>query len=66
MKFPAARLDILIWVLIYGGLLSGGLGIALQRGGQAYGWGVVAGGAVAALLGAALVWVRSRMNESSP
>ena len=66
MKISTARLDVLIWVLIYGGLLAGSLGVALQRGGESYGWGLLAGSAVAVLLGVALVWVRSRTDEPAP
>ncbi len=63
MKLPAARVDVWIWVLIYGGLFGVILGLALGRDGAAFGWGIVAGGAVAALAGAVLVWVRSRMSD---
>ena len=51
----------LVWVLIYGGMLSCGLGIALSRDGQSYGWGVAAGGMVATIVGVVLIWVRSRL-----
>ena len=62
MKLPVVRVELLIWVLIYGGMLSCGLGIALSRGGgQGYGWGVAAAGMVAAIVGVVLIWVRSRL-----
>ena len=61
MKVSAGRIELLIWMLIYAGLLLGGLGIALSRGGQPFGWGVSAVGVVAAVTGVVLVWVRSRM-----
>jgi hypothetical protein len=63
LKLRVARVDVLVWVLVYGGLLAAGLGIALERDGQGFGWGVVGGGAAAALAGAALIWVRSRMSD---
>ena len=63
MKLPVARVELLIWVLIYGGMLSCGLGIALSRGGQGYGWGVAVAGIVAALVGVVLIWVRSRLVD---
>jgi hypothetical protein len=63
LKLRAARVDVLVWVLVYGGLLVAGLGIALERDGQDFGWGVVGGGAAAALAGAVLIWIRSRMSD---
>ncbi len=65
MSIPVARVEVLVWVLIYGGLLSAGLGIALERGGQGFGWGVAIGGATAALAGMVLIWIRSRMSDSA-
>ena len=64
MKLSAGRLDVLVWVLIYGGLLLCGLGIALARDGQPLGWSVTIGGAVAAFAGTLLIWVRSRMHDT--
>jgi hypothetical protein len=59
-----ARIESLIWVLVYGGLLGICLGFALQHGGQAFGWGLVGVGAAAVVSGVCLVWVRSRMGDS--
>jgi hypothetical protein len=56
------RLQQLIWVLIYGGLLTLVLGVSVQRTDDALGWSMVAGGAVLALLGAGLVFVRARLK----
>ena len=64
MKVSAGRVGALVWILIYGGLLLSGLGVALSREGQDYGWGVCAAGIAAALAGALLIWVRSRMAGS--
>jgi len=61
MPMSAAKLDVLIWVLIYGGLLSVCLGIFVRRSHDPIGWTLIVGGAVVALVGAFLVWVRSRM-----
>jgi hypothetical protein len=58
------RIGTLIWVLIYGGLFGVGLGIALERLGDSYGWTVIGAGMVAIAVGCVLVWVRSRMPES--
>jgi hypothetical protein len=65
LKLPVARVDVLIWVLIYGGMLSASLGLALGRDGAAFGWAIVVGGAAAALAGAVLIWVRSRMSDEA-
>ena len=65
MKLSAGRVELLIWVLIYGGMLGFGFGFALTRGGQSYGWGVCAVGVAAAIVGSLLIWVRSRMADRS-
>lgn len=56
----------LVWILIYGGLLAVGLGIALQQGGNAaLGWTLVTGGGVVAAVGVVLIWVRSRQKDDA-
>jgi hypothetical protein len=57
------RLHQLIWVLIYGGLLALVLGLSVERTNEALGWSMVIGGGSFALLGAVLVYVRSRFKE---
>lgn len=52
------------WVLIYGGLLSVGLGWSLQRQDNALGWAVVIGGLCATALGAVCIFVRSRLKDT--
>jgi hypothetical protein len=59
-----ARVEALIWMLIYGGLLAAGVGIALVRDGAPYGVGVVVAAAIVVAIGVALVWVRSRLHAS--
>jgi hypothetical protein len=59
-----AATDVLIWVLIYGGLLMVCLGVFVLRSAEGLGWSLIGLGAVAAVAGAALVVVRSRMKES--
>jgi len=57
-----ARLQALIWILIYGGLLTLILGLSVQRSDDAMGWSLVVGGGVVAAVGFALIYVRSRIN----
>ena len=57
-----ARLQALIWVLIYGGLLTLVLGLSVQRSDDAIGWSMVVAGGVVAAVGFALIYVRSRLN----
>ena len=57
------RLDRLIWICIYAGLLAMGLGLAVW--GDASGWSLtlVVGGAGAAVVGFALIGVRARRPD---
>ena len=57
-----ARLHTLIWVLIYGGLLIVVLGLSVQRTSDPIGWSMVVVGALLAVLGIGLIYVRSRMK----
>ncbi len=66
MKVTLARLEAMIWVLIYGGLILASIGIALRRRGEAYGWGLMGVGGVGVLLGVLLVWLRSRLADRAP
>ena len=56
------RLHKLIWVLIYGGLLTLVLGLATGRSDAALGWSLVLGGGLAAAVGVVLIAVRSRLK----
>ncbi len=58
-----ARLQALIWILIYAGLLTLVLGLSAARIDQAVGWSLVLAGGIAAAVGFFLIWVRSRMDE---
>ena len=59
---PTQRIEILTWVLIYGGLLGASLGwfVTPLRGP----WGelLIGAGIVATLAGIALIFVRSKMK----
>jgi hypothetical protein len=63
LSVSTQRIGTLIWVLIFGGLFVVGIGIALERSGESYGWNVIAAGALAIVVGCVLVWVRSRIPE---
>jgi hypothetical protein len=62
LLLTSQRLHTLIWVLVYGGLLTLVLGLSVQRSDDDLGWSMVAAGLVVALLGFALVFVRARMK----
>ena len=48
-----------VWVLIYGGMLIASLGLFVKRAEPAFGWSLVAAGAVITVAGAVLVFVRA-------
>ncbi len=53
-----------VWILMYAGLLTAAIGLFVQRGGgDALGWTLMTVGGLAAAAGAALVVLRSRMNN---
>ena len=58
------RLENTIWVLLYGGLLTLVLGLFTQRADDELGLNLVVGGGAAAVLGAVLIYVRSRVRSS--
>ncbi|MFC5523405.1 hypothetical protein [Polaromonas jejuensis] len=57
-----ARLQALIWVLIYGGLLTLVLGLSVERLDEDTGWAMVVGGGIVAAVGFFLIYVRSRIK----
>ncbi len=58
-----ATVEVWIWVLIYGGLLTVAVGVFMLRGGAPWlGWTLIALGTAATVAGAALVAVRARME----
>jgi undecaprenyl pyrophosphate phosphatase UppP len=59
-------LDRLIWTLIFGGLLTLVVGLAIQRGDEATGWSFVVVGAVLVATGIPLIWLRSRLQVTRP
>jgi hypothetical protein len=58
-----ARIEVITWVLIFGGMVGAGLGLFVDRqpGGAMLGGVFIIGGLVAVALGIVLIIVRSRM-----
>ena len=57
-----ARVEALVWVLIYGGLLTAVLGLFTGRSEPALGWTLGLIGLAGVFAGAVLLWVRSRLR----
>jgi hypothetical protein len=57
-----AKIEKLVWVLIYGGLLTASLGYFLHPQTVWLGELLMVAGGLAAAIGATLIWVRSRMK----
>ena len=62
MKSKIATVERWIWILLYGGLLTLCLGLAVEGRDSALGWSLVTGGGAAAAAGLFLIYLRSRMN----
>ena len=63
-KTMLSRLQKLIWVYIYGGLLSIVIGTFVRRTDESTAWWMTAIGGAVVLLGAVLIYVRSRLKET--
>jgi len=61
LKRSIGRVDVLVWVLVYAGLLVFGLGLALRDFDAVLGHVAWIAGLVLALAGAVLIVVRARM-----
>ena len=59
------RIERLIWVFVYGGLAAIGLGLAVRSSVDGLPWLLLGGGIVSVLVGALLLWVRSRMRDGA-
>ena len=59
------RLETLVWVFIYGGLLTLVVGIFMSRGQSGSGLAMVVGGAALAVIGVGLIYLRSRLREEN-
>ncbi|MDB5744174.1 MAG: hypothetical protein JWR68_2489 [Polaromonas sp.] len=62
-RSAAARLEVLTWILIYGGLLTLVLGLFVENADEAVGWSLVTGGGVVAAIGFVLVYIRSKVKD---
>ena len=60
-----ARLHKIIWMLIFGGLLTLILGIFVGETDDAIGWVMIAAGGVMTAVGALLIYVRSTMTTDT-
>ena len=60
-----ARLDVLIWVLIFGGMFAIALGIASRPTAPASGWTLMGVGASACVAGVVLIGMRSRLGPDA-
>ena len=61
----AARLHGLIWVLIYGGLLTLVLGLSVAPIDDDWSWSLIVVGGLVAAIGVLLIFVRSKMEVDS-
>ena len=60
-----ARLEGVIWILIYGGLLALVLGLFVGPAEGDTGWCLVVGGGLTAVAGGGLIYVRSRIKDDA-
>ena len=63
-KIVLTRLQKLIWVYIYGGLLSIVIATFVRPTDESTAWWMTAVGAAVVVLGAVLIYVRSRLKET--
>jgi sulfite exporter TauE/SafE len=57
---PVARMDKLIWILIFGGMIAAGIGVSVARSDDTLGWFFIAAGLLLVAVGAVMIWLRSR------
>ena len=65
MKLSVAKVGVLIWVFIYGGLLILAVGLALREVHGLLAGSVSIGGLAVAAVGIVLIWYRTRMLRSA-
>lgn len=57
------RLEALVWVLVYGGLLTLIVGMFMSRAEDGAGFALMLAGGIAAAIGVGLIYLRSRLHE---
>ena len=55
----------LIWVFVYAGMFAVAVGVAVRAGVDGLDWVLIGGGALSVLVGALLLWLRSRMRDDA-
>ena len=60
---PHSTLEKWIWILIFGGFFMVIFGIATGRADEAFGWSFAVPGALLAVVGVVLIYVRSRYKD---
>lgn len=58
-----AKLDRMVWILIYAGMFAIVLGIASRPTAPVAGWIMIVVGGLACVAGVVLIWMRSRLDE---
>ena len=61
-----ARVERLVWILIYGGMLCAVLGFAVRDAASDAGGALVVFGGIATAVGVVLIFVRARLREDAP
>ena len=61
-NMPAPAFEKFIWPVIFGGLFAVGIGVFIDREGSALGWPITVAGGLAVVVGAVLIWLRSRIE----
>jgi hypothetical protein len=64
MAMNVRRIETLVWVLLYGGIVGASVGWFVTDEDVALGLGLQIVGGVAAAVGALLIWVRSRHPDA--
>lgn len=59
-----ARIERLVWILIYGGLFAFILGLATLSREPTAAWSLIVLGGCVAAVGVVLIWVRSRLDQA--
>lgn len=61
-----ARMERVIWILIFAGLFAAIVGVVARSTSAALGWSLLVAGSLAAGVGVLLIWLRSRLQADAP